>query len=112
MNGGIAYNVFVFISKYKMNIMTIHKLTFKTVQIEHGYIYISHSLACANNPKTKHTAAFVKFSVRDWCSFVEFRTTTFLVEASERVGKYRYSFATHSRWTVTWCLYAFNKLEN
>ena len=78
MNGGIAYNVFVFISKLKMNIMTIDKLTFKTVQIEHGYMYISHSLACANNRKTEHTAAFGRSLVGDRCSFVEFRATTFL----------------------------------
>ena len=62
---GIAYNVFAFISKYEMNIMSIHKLTFKTLQIERNYIYISRSLASANNRKTKHTAAFVKTSVRD-----------------------------------------------
>ena len=91
---GIAYNVFAFISKY------IHKLTFKTLQIEREYIYISRSLACKYR-KTKHTAAFVKTSVRDRCSFLEFRTTTFL---SGRIGKnrkYRHSFVTPSGWTVT-----------
>ena len=81
-----------------MNIMSIHKLTFKTLQTERDYIYISRWLACANNRKTKHTAAFVKTSVRDRRSFVEFRTTTFL---SGSIGNYRHSFVTHSRWTVT-----------
>ena len=39
----IAYNVFAFISKYEMYIMSTHKLTFKTLHIEQDYTYISRS---------------------------------------------------------------------
>ena len=72
----IVYNLFVLISEYVMNIMSIRELKFKIVQIGHDYIYISRSLVQIIRKQSTCTTAFVKSSVRDRCIFIELRTTS------------------------------------
>ena len=64
----------------KMNIMNIHKLTFKIVQNERDYTFLAGLLVQIIEKQTLILAhsAFAKSSVGGRCTFVQFRTKTFL----------------------------------